>query len=652
MCLDCQGLGYIYGSNLESNDAVLSSTIEEVLFELLEGSSHLENLIIDFFEYFEIDPFIPLEDLPKKQRDFFFYGDPEKKYYLKKEKCYLIWQGVNPILAKAAKHGAFPYRYYLVPMMSHQLCPTCKGARLNDLAQNVLIKDLSIVDLTNLSIDKTKQFVSSLSIKDKPFLRDSFDQLHHHLSFMQQIGLGYLSLARSAPTLSGGEMQRLRLARQLGSTLSSCIYILDEPTIGLHPHNSHLLIKTLRKLMSWGNSLILVEHDPQILKHADLIYDFGPAAGEKGGKIVAIGTPKEIQKNPHSLTGAYMSGKKKIPLPETRRKPDTFFKIKKAKLHNLKGVNVSFPIGAISCVTGVSGSGKSTLIHDILRPQIQDFLRKKTPPKNIVGYEHFDQIIMLDQTPISQTIRSDVSTYSTIMPLIRSFYASLKLSKAKGLMPRHFSYNHKRGMCRTCYGLGYKTVDLQFLPPVKILCDSCHGYRLNPVSLSITYKNKNLGQVLKLSVDKAIDFFSAIPRIFKRLQMLSNVGLGYVKLGQDIGSLSGGEGQRLRLGKELSKRQTGKTLYLFDEPSIGLHSDDIAKLLPIFQKLADKKNTLIIIEHNIDIIKNADYIVDMGPEAGDKGGKVIFQGSLDKMQDCKDSFTAKYLFTKSRKSSM
>ena len=648
MCLDCQGLGYIYGANLESNEKILSATIEEVLFELMEGSHHLEDFIVDFFEHFEIDPFIPIEDLPKKERDFFFYGDPAKKYPLKKENCHFIWQGINPILAKAAKHGAFPYRYYLVPMMNHRQCPTCKGARLNELAQNVLIKNLSIVDLTNLSIDMTKKFVSSLSIKDKPFLKDSFDQLMQHLAFMQEIGLGYLSLARSAPTLSGGEMQRLRLARQLGSTLSSCIYILDEPTIGLHPHNSHLLIEALRKLMSWGNSLILVEHDPQILKHADLIYDFGPAAGEKGGKIVAIGTPKEIQKNPRSLTGAYMSGRKKIPLPEKRRKSDQYLKIKNANLHNLKKVKVSFPIEAISCVTGVSGSGKSTLIHDILRPQMEGFLRRKIQPKNIEGYEHFDQIISLDQTPISQTKRSDVSTYSDIMPIIRSFYSSLKLSKAKGLMPRHFSYNHKRGMCRTCFGLGYKTVDLQFLPPVKILCDSCHGYRLNPVSLSITYKNKHLGHVLKLSVDEAIGFFSAIPRIFKRLQMLSSVGLGYLKLGQDIGSLSGGEGQRLRLGKELSKRQTGKTLYLFDEPSIGLHSDDIAKLLPIFQKLADKKNTIIIIEHNIDIIKNADYVVDMGPSAGDMGGQVVYAGTFNKMKGCKSSFTAKYLFTENQ----
>ena len=433
------------------------------------------------------------------------------------------------------------------------------------------------------------------------------------------------------------------LARQLGSGLAFCTYILDEPTIGLHPYNTSLLIHSLKKLQKKDNSLILIEHDTNILQEADIIYDFGPGAGDDGGKITAIGTIEELKKNPQSLTGLYLSGKKQMPLPQTRRQGKSYLTIKNAKIHNLQNITTKIYFSCITCVTGISGCGKSSLIHDILQKQLENFYRTKQKPSNIENYENIENIISLDQSVLGQTARSDVSTYSEILPLIRSFLASLPKAKAKGLMPRHFSYNHKKGMCHNCQGLGYKIIDLQYLPSIKITCDSCQGYKLNPLSLSITYKNMHQGQILELSIEQALTFFAAHPRIVKRLQTLISVGLGYVKLGQDIQTLSLGEGQRLRLAKELAKKKQTHTLYIFDEPTIGLHNDDIAKLIPIFHRLADKKNTVIIIEHNLDIIANADYIIDLGPYGGDQGGKIMFSGKWELLHKNKSSLTAQFL---------
>ncbi|HSX26512.1 MAG TPA: excinuclease ABC subunit A, partial [Chlamydiales bacterium] len=487
-------------------------------------------------------------------------------------------------------------------------------------------------------------------LKKEAFLTETLSQIHKYLEFILSIGLRYLSLDRSAPTLSGGELQRIRLARQLGSGLTSCLYILDEPTIGLHPFNNELLNSALKNLRDLGNTLILVEHDPLTIRAADYLFDFGPKAGREGGKITAHGTIPQILKDPHSLTGAYLSGRKKIPIPEKRRPFTPDIRIENATLHNLKNISVAFPKAAITCLTGVSGSGKSTLMRHLLKPaaEMSTNSSKKMEPIEYLGatfhgLSSFDKVITIDQSPIGQTSRADVSTYSDVQPLIRGLYASLPQAQVKGLQPRHFSPNHMRGMCRTCWGLGYKTVDLQFLPSVRVKCDACHGHRLNPISLEVRYKGKHLGEILEMSVEEALQWFSAIPRIAKRLETLISVGLPYLHLGQELATLSGGEAQRLRLSRELAKREIGKTLYLIDEPTVGLHSEDILKLLKIFHHLADKKNTLIIIEHNLDLIANADHIIDLGPDAGDDGGQVIAQGTPEHLARSKKSKTAKYL---------
>ena len=450
--------------------------------------------------------------------------------------------------------------------------------------------------------------------------------------------------------MSGGELQRIRLARQLGSGLTSCLYLLDEPTIGLHPYDNEKLNQALKTLCNLGNTLVLVEHDPMTLQIADYLFDFGPKAGHLGGEITAEGTLPQILKNPDSLTGSYLSGRKKIPLPKKRRpfSPDLW--IEHANLHNLKNVSAAFPKGAITCLTGVSGSGKSTLMRHILKPAAEKAVnaRKKSDSIEhggavVFGLKDFERVICIDQSPIGQTARADVSTYTEVMPLIRAHFASLPLSQAKGLQPRHFSPNHLRGMCRTCWGLGYKTIDLQFLPSVRVTCETCHGQRLNSISLEVRYKGKNVGDIFSMNIDEALQWFSAIPKIVKKLQTLQAVGLSYLQLGQEVASLSGGEAQRLRLSRELSKREIGKTLYLIDEPTVGLHSEDTARLIPIFHQLAAKKNTLVIIEHNLDLIAQADYIIDLGPGAGSEGGEIIAQGTPEEVSLSEKSRTAKYL---------
>jgi len=450
--------------------------------------------------------------------------------------------------------------------------------------------------------------------------------------------------------LSGGELQRIRLARALGSGLTSCLYILDEPTIGLHPYNNQLLNVALKKLCDQGNTLLLVEHDPLTVMEADYLVDFGPKAGKEGGYITAAGTIPEILQNPNSLTGLYLSGKKKIPIPKKRRPYSPDIRIENASIHNLQNLTVAFPKAAITCITGVSGSGKSSLIRHLLKPAAEKAVnsRKRLEPVELLGASFyglslFEKVITIDQSPIGQTARSDVSTYTDIQPLLRSHYAQMPLAKIKGLLPRHFSPNHIRGMCRTCWGLGYKTVDLQFLPSVRIPCEACHGFRLNPISLEVPYKGKHLGQILEMSVLDALAWFSEIPKIVKRLETLCAVGLSYLNLGQEIASLSGGEAQRLRLSRELAKREAGNTLYLIDEPTVGLHNEDISKLIPIFHRLADKKNTLIIIEHNLDVIANADYILDLGPDAGAFGGTLMASGTPEEVAKDKKSRTAPFL---------
>lgn len=646
MCLDCQGLGYLYGMDIVSDPKLSKATILDLAYIFFEDSEI--DFLISYFNHLNIDVDIPLKDLKDKDLNIFLNGS--EKPYIKKNASF-TFKGFNTTLALLAKHSSKDLKEYLVPLMDKTPCISCSSKRLNPLSRNVKIKNLSITDLCSLSIEKAHLFMRSIELsKDqKKILKNTLDTVEKNLEFLIEIGLGYLSLDRSAPTLSGGELQRIRLATQLGSFLTSCIYILDEPTIGLHPENSYLLINALKKLKNLGNTLILVEHDEMIIKEADYIFDFGPKAGREGGKIISKGTYKEILKDPKSITGKYLSHKINILMPEKRRdvsKKD--LKIKNANLHNLKNIDVSFPLNAITLVTGVSGSGKSTLINDILKKAAFLGINQRKdeivlPYGKVSGLKNFDKVISLDQTPIHQSSRSDVSTYSDIQPIIRSIYSELTLAKTKGLRPRHFSYNHIAGMCRTCWGLGYKKVQLQFLPSVTTICDSCKGYRLNPISLEVKYKNKHIGHLLDMTILEAKEFFSAFSKLTKKIDYLIEVGLGYLKLGQELTTLSGGEVQRLKLAKELSKKRSNKTLYLLDEPTIGLHFVDIEKLLKIFHSLADKKNTLIIIEHNLDVIKNADYIIDIGKDAAEKGGEIIAQGPIDDILKNKQSYTAKYL---------
>ncbi len=607
MCPECQGIGATYGAHLDEDKKFRKWSIYDIADRL-------------FKEKATSNVYKILERAVGEDFDTILNGGKEVRL---KNGLTVRWLGLHPVLAGAARMASSEIREALLPMMRADTCTSCKGARLNEAARHVLIHKLSIADLCALSIEKAYEFLQTLKVPD--FLQETHSQSLKFLEFLLSIGLRYLSLNRSAPTLSGGELQRIRLARQLGSGLTSCLYILDEPTIGLHPYNNELLNTALKDLRDLGNTLILVEHDPMTIREADYLFDFGPKAGREGGRVIAQGTIEQIEKNPDSLTGAYLSGRKRIPIPKKRRPFSPDIQIENACLHNLKNISVAIPKGAITCLTGVSGSGKSSLMS---------YLHKQ---------KGFEKIIVMDQSPIGQTSRADVSTYSEIQPLIRAHFASLPLAQAKGLQPRHFSPNHLRGMCRTCWGLGYKMVDLQFLPAVRISCEACKGSRLNPISLEVKYKGKHFGEILQMSIDEALEWFSAIPKIVRKLQTLISVGLNYLQLGQELVSLSGGEAQRLRLSRELAKRESGKTLYLIDEPTVGLHPEDVLKLLKIFHGLADKKNTLVIIEHNLDVIVNADYLIDLGPDAGEEGGKIIATGTPEEVALVKESKTGKYI---------
>lgn len=607
MCTECQGLGNTYGAQFGNDKKFKKYSVFDIADRLFKekGTSGAYKILEKYFK--------------EAGEGVLLTGGPEVKI----KGLTLRWLGLNAAFANMARMANGEIREALMPMMQATACMSCKGGRLNPMARNVRIGKLSINDLCALPIDQAYEFLQNLKIP--PFLNETHSQSLKFLEFLLSIGLRYLSLDRSAPTLSGGELQRIRLARQLGSGLTSCLYILDEPTIGLHPYNNELLNSALKDLRDLGNTLVLVEHDPLTIRAADYLFDFGPKAGREGGHITAHGTISEIEKNPHSLTGAYLSGRKEIPIPKKRRPFTPGIRIENATLHNLKNITVEIPKSAITCLTGVSGSGKSSLMS------------------YLHGRKEFERTIVVDQSPIGQTSRADVSTYSELQPLIRGLYATLPLAMTKGLQPRHFSPNHMRGMCRTCWGLGYKMVDLQFLPAVRVTCEACKGYRLNPISLEVRYKSKHFGEVLQMTIDEALQFFSAIPKIVKKLETLISVGLPYLQLGQELVSLSGGEAQRLRLSRELAKRESGKTLYLIDEPTVGLHPEDTLKLLKIFHHLADKKNTLVIIEHNLDVIVNADYLIDLGPDAGVDGGKVMATGTPEEVAKVKTSRTAKYI---------
>lgn len=653
MCLDCLGLGFQYGANLRNHPQVAELSISTFMRLLWQHkySKDAFRLLETVLQTEGIDPLVPLKTLPVEHLQLLMKGSPGELWYSSPAGFKFRWTGIDHVLAKAGKSATSDLKDAIIPLLDEQICLSCGGSRLNPLARHVTINDMSIHDFCCLPMASSLQFMESLQLpsRDDKLLDEVRTQILNRLRFLCEVGLHYIALERRAPTLSGGEAQRIRLARQLGSGLTGVLYVLDEPTIGLHPRDNERLNRALQQLKDLGNTILMVEHDPQTIQTADYMLDFGPLAGVHGGHISAKGTLKEMMENPDSLTGAYLSGRAAIPLPAKRRQRDRgTISIKKASLHNLKNVNVEIPVGLMTLLTGVSGSGKSTLMQQILLPAIKQGLDSSSDKISlgygtVSGIGQFDKMLSIDQNPIGHTARSDVGTYVDVLSRMREFFASLPLARSKGLQPKHFSYNHRRGMCTACWGMGYRKVEMYFLPAVKVVCEDCKGLRLNPVSLEVLYNGKNFGHYLDSTVEECRLLFQHHPRVTRILDTLIAVGLGYCKLGQEIATLSGGEAQRIKLSRELAKRSTGKTLYLMDEPTTGLHSEDIKKLLSVLHKLVNAGNTMVIIEHNADMIKNGDWIIELGPEAGEQGGKIVFKGTPEEIVKHSKSWTGRYL---------
>ena len=528
-------------------------------------------------------------------------------------------------------------------------CKTCKGQRLKKESLAVTVADKNIYEVTNLSIEKLKAFLADMQLSEQQQLigRQILKEIRARVSFLSDVGLDYLSLGRATGTLSGGEAQRIRLATQIGSGLVGVAYILDEPSIGLHQRDNDRLLGSLMKLRDLGNSLIVVEHDEDTMRAADCIVDIGPGAGEHGGQLVAMGTAEDLMKNEDSITGAYLSGKLKIPVPLERRKPTGFLTVKGAAENNLKNIDVKIPLGIMTCITGVSGSGKSSLINEILYKRLaRDLNRARVIPgkhKDILGTDQLDKVINIDQSPIGRTPRSNPATYTGVFDQIRDLFAATADAKAKGYKKGRFSFNVKGGRCEACSGDGIIKIEMHFLPDVYVPCEVCKGKRYNRETLEVKYKDKNIYDVLNMTVEEALTFFENVPSVKRKIQTLYDVGLSYIRLGQPSTELSGGEAQRIKLATELSKRSTGKTIYILDEPTTGLHFADVHKLVEILKRLSEGGNTVVVIEHNLDVIKTADYIIDIGPEGGDKGGTVVAQGTPEEVAQSPVSYTGKYV---------
>lgn len=654
MCLDCSGLGVQYGANLAGIEA-FSALTPIALARWLWDPEAFEavHLFEEILNAEKIPSNTPIKALSPEQKAFIFQGSEEKWTSIKDKKnrsLNLRWIGLNHVLAKISKSSQGAARELILPWLDQYCCPTCRGVRLNSLARAVTLYGKNMGAIISSPIDDLIATVKSwpISLEENQVLHDVNQQLLARLTFLEQVGVGYLSLERQAPTLSGGEMQRLRLARQLGSGLTGVLYVLDEPTIGLHPKDTDRLHLSLKNLLELGNTLLLVEHDPITIAQADYILDFGPGAGALGGHITARGSFEEIKDNPLSLTGDYLSGRKEVAYKRKKAaKAQQFLQIRNASKHNLKGIDVDIPVGNITVISGVSGSGKSTLMNQVIMPAVRKGLDKANEitieKAKVKGIDAFDKMIVIDQNPIGHTTRSDVGTYTDVLTRLREFFSQLPQAKIKGFQPKHFSCNQRKGMCSACWGMGYKRVELYFLPDLRVQCEECQGMRLNPVSLTVLYKDKNFGQYLQTTVDEARIAFENHPRITRILDTLIAVGLGYLTLGQEMASLSGGEAQRIKLSRELGKRSTGKTLYLLDEPTTGLHSHDIAKLLTVLEKLTAKGNSVVIIEHNLDVIRFADWVIELGPEAGEKGGRLLCCGTPEQIKKNPLSPTSPYL---------
>ncbi len=595
----------------------------------------------------------PLKDFTEEQFNALMYGTGVRRYDVtryfgksSKEQS-TTFDGIVRIIEKRMRMAGGDYYQEFVEEVA---CPACRGRRLSDMVLGVTVGGLNIDEICRLPIGKMLEFVNGIVLTETEarIAKEILKEVKARLSFLISVGLDYLNLARTAGTLSGGEAQRIRLATQIGSALTGVLYILDEPSIGLHQRDNGKLIGTLKRLRDLGNSVIVVEHDEETMNEADYIVDIGPGAGIHGGEVVACGTPSEVAACERSITGAYLSGRKKIPVPASRRTGNgNFLSIVGAMENNLKGINVNIPLGTFVAVTGVSGSGKSSLINAILyRTLARDLNRAITYPgkvDRIDGLEHLDKVIAIDQSPIGRTPRSNPATYTGLFTDIRNLFAKTREAKAKGYDAGRFSFNVRGGRCEACEGDGVKCIEMNFLPDVYVKCDVCDGKRYNRDTLEIKYKGKNIYDVLEMSVEEGITFFDGLPQLKRKLQTLFDVGLGYVKIGQSSTTLSGGEAQRVKLATELAKRSTGKTIYILDEPTTGLHTDDVSKLIAILQRIADGGNTVVVIEHNLDLIKTADHIIDLGPEGGDGGGTVVAFGTPEEVAECERSYTGKYL---------
>ncbi|MER2173583.1 MAG: excinuclease ABC subunit UvrA [Carnobacterium sp.] len=659
-CPDCDGLGIKLEVDVDLvvPDKSLSLKDGAILPWNPISSNYYPQMLEQACKHFKIDMNIPFEELPEEEQEFILEGSKGELFHFHYKNDFggvrdvdIPFEGVLTNIERRYRETSSDFtRDQMRLYMTELACQTCGGKRLNPEALSVKVAGKDIGEVCEYPIEKSMQFFDELSLSEhddmiaKPILKEVNDRL----SFLKNVGLNYLTLSRTAGTLSGGEAQRIRLATQIGSNLSGVLYILDEPSIGLHQRDNNRLIESLQKMRDLGNTLIVVEHDEDTMRAADYLIDIGPGAGEKGGEIMAIGTPEEVANSKDSLTGAYLSGKKFIPVPKERRAEDKgTIRVKGAAENNLKNVNVDFPLGRFVAVTGVSGSGKSSLVNSILKKTLsRDLNRSKQKPgkyKSLEGHKGLEKVIDIDQSPIGRTPRSNPATYTSVFDDIRDLFAQTNEAKIRGYKKGRFSFNVKGGRCEACRGDGILKIEMHFLPDVYVPCEICHGTRYNSETLEVRYKGKNISEVLNMTIEEAVVFFENVPKIRKKLQTIIDVGLGYVTLGQPATTLSGGEAQRMKLASELRKSSNGDNFYILDEPTTGLHTDDIARLLVVLNRLVEAGNTVLVIEHNLDVIKTADYVIDLGPEGGAGGGTIIATGTPEEVAKVKKSFTGQYL---------
>ena len=661
-CPDCLGLGYKMEFDIDlmipdKSLSILEGAIVVTGWQSCTSEGSFSRAILDALSReYDFSLATPFEDYPEKIKNILINGTNghSVKVYYKGQRGEGVYDVAFPGLIRNVEQryretGSDTMKQEYESFMRITPCKTCKGQRLKKESLAVTVADKNIYEITNLSIEKLKAFLADMQLSSQQLLigKQILKEIKARVSFLADVGLDYLSLGRATGTLSGGEAQRIRLATQIGSGLVGVAYILDEPSIGLHQRDNDRLLSSLMKLRDLGNSLIVVEHDEDTMRAADCIVDIGPGAGEHGGQLVAMGTAEDLMKNENSITGAYLSGKLKIPVPTERRKPTGFLTIKGAAENNLKNIDVKIPLGIMTCITGVSGSGKSSLINEILYKHLaRDLNRARVIPgkhKDILGVDQLDKVINIDQSPIGRTPRSNPATYTGVFDQIRDLFAATADAKAKGYKKGRFSFNVKGGRCEACSGDGIIKIEMHFLPDVYVPCEVCKGKRYNRETLEVKYKDKSIYDVLNMTVEEALTFFENVPSIKRKIQTLYDVGLSYIRLGQPSTELSGGEAQRIKLAAELSKRSTGKTIYILDEPTTGLHFADVHKLVEILKRLSEGGNTVVVIEHNLDVIKTADYIIDIGPEGGDKGGTVVAQGTPEEVAQSPVSYTGKYV---------